>query len=182
RSKKILRKSDHDGDDKDVDPSARLNQGKKTKRKRTKELESSKKTSTTKETSKGNALTKGSKFDKSVHAEESIAEPTEEHDLFKQPPRPPNLDPEWNTHQVIDNHPEQPWFNDMVYAEKGPLTFGKLLATPIDFSKFAMKRLKIDKLTKAHLVGLIYNLLKGTCQSSIELEYNMEECYKALSD
>ncbi|GJX68928.1 hypothetical protein Tco_0304655, partial [Tanacetum coccineum] len=40
----------------------------------------------------------------------------------------------------------------------------------------------IDKLTKARLVGPIYNLLKGTCQSSIELEYNMEECYKALSD
>nr|GEU59561.1 hypothetical protein [Tanacetum cinerariifolium] len=29
---------------------------------------------------------------------------------------------------------------------------------------------------------MVYNLLKGTCQSSIELEYNMEECYKALSD
>ncbi|GJV05467.1 hypothetical protein Tco_1343123 [Tanacetum coccineum] len=24
--------------------------------------------------------------------------------------------------------------------------------------------------------------MKGTCQSSIELEYNMEECYKALSN
>ncbi|GJZ58634.1 hypothetical protein Tco_0614450 [Tanacetum coccineum] len=32
------------------------------------------------------------------------------------------------------------------------------------------------------LVGPVYNLLKGTCQSSIELEYNMEECYKALTD
>ncbi|GJZ63141.1 hypothetical protein Tco_0619562 [Tanacetum coccineum] len=45
-----------------------------------------------------------------------------------------------------------------------------------------MNRLKINKLTKAHLVGLVYNLLKGTCQSSIELEYNMKECYKALSN
>ncbi|GJZ06894.1 hypothetical protein Tco_0540687 [Tanacetum coccineum] len=49
-------------------------------------------------------------------------------------------------------------------------------------SKFAMNHLKIDKLTKAHLVGSVYNLLKGTCQSSIGLKYNMEECYKALSD
>nr|GEY19598.1 hypothetical protein [Tanacetum cinerariifolium] len=39
-----------------------------------------------------------------------------------------------------------------------------------------------EKITKANLVGLVYKLLKGTCQSSIELEYNMEECYKALSD
>ncbi|GKC49784.1 hypothetical protein Tco_1072529 [Tanacetum coccineum] len=45
-----------------------------------------------------------------------------------------------------------------------------------------MNRLKIDKLTKAHLVGTIYELLNGTCQSSNKLEYNIEECYKALSD
>ncbi|GJX59455.1 hypothetical protein Tco_0290845 [Tanacetum coccineum] len=56
------------------------------------------------------------------------------------------------------------------------------MATPIHFSKFTMNRLKIDKLTKAHLVGLAYNLLKGTCQSSIKLEYNMKECYKAFFD
>nr|GEU96958.1 hypothetical protein [Tanacetum cinerariifolium] len=74
--KKILKKRDHDGDDKDEDPFAGPNQGKKTKRSRTKESESSKKISTTKETSKGNFLTKGSKSDKYVHAEESVAEPT----------------------------------------------------------------------------------------------------------
>ncbi|GJU32856.1 hypothetical protein Tco_1176445 [Tanacetum coccineum] len=45
-----------------------------------------------------------------------------------------------------------------------------------------MNRLKINKLTKADLVGPVYKLLKGTCQSSIKLEYDMEECYKALSD
>nr|GFA12662.1 hypothetical protein [Tanacetum cinerariifolium] len=39
-----------------------------------------------------------------------------------------------------------------------------------------------DKITKAVLVGPVYNILKDTCQSSIELEYNMEECYKALSN
>ncbi|GJU68487.1 hypothetical protein Tco_1254746 [Tanacetum coccineum] len=70
----------------------------------------------------------------------------------------------------------------MLSAVKDPLTFDELMATPIDFSKFAMNRLKIDKLTKAHLVRPVYNILNDTCQSSIELEYNMEECYKALSD
>nr|GEW30593.1 reverse transcriptase domain-containing protein [Tanacetum cinerariifolium] len=39
-----------------------------------------------------------------------------------------------------------------------------------------------DKITKVNLVGPFYNLLKGTCQSSIELAYNMKECYKALTD
>ncbi|GKE13724.1 hypothetical protein Tco_1421301, partial [Tanacetum coccineum] len=74
----LPKKRDHDGDDKDEDPSAGPNQGKKTKRRRTKESKSTKKTSTTKETSKGNSLTKGSKSDKSVHTEESVVEPTEE--------------------------------------------------------------------------------------------------------
>ncbi|GJV91361.1 hypothetical protein Tco_1539174 [Tanacetum coccineum] len=45
-----------------------------------------------------------------------------------------------------------------------------------------MNRLKIDNLTQAHLVGPVYELLKGTCTSRIELEYNMEECFKELTD
>ncbi|GJZ67218.1 hypothetical protein Tco_0630458 [Tanacetum coccineum] len=102
---------------------------------------------------------------------------------FKQSPRPPTPDPEWDKGKaIVDDQPEQTWFNDLVYAENDPLTFDELMATPIDFSKFAMNHLKLDKITKADLVRPVYKLLKGTCQSSIELEYNMEECYKALSD
>ncbi|GJU08923.1 hypothetical protein Tco_1125353 [Tanacetum coccineum] len=52
--------------DEDEDNSARPNPGKKTKRRRTKESESSKKTSTTKETSRCKASTKGSKAQKDV--------------------------------------------------------------------------------------------------------------------
>ncbi|GKC71833.1 hypothetical protein Tco_1117716 [Tanacetum coccineum] len=70
----------------------------------------------------------------------------------------------------------------MVSAAKDSFTFDELMATLIDFSKYAMNRLKIDNLTQAHLVGPVYELLKGTCTSSIELEYNMEECFKALTD
>ncbi|GKE74597.1 hypothetical protein Tco_1536638 [Tanacetum coccineum] len=103
------------------------------------------------------------------------------YDWFKQPHRPPTLDLKWNKHQVVDDQPKQSCFNNMVFVVKDPLTFDELMATPIDLSKYAMNCLKIDKLTKAHLVGPVYNLIKGTCQSSIELEYNMEECYKALS-
>ncbi|GJW98267.1 hypothetical protein Tco_0180075 [Tanacetum coccineum] len=56
------------------------------------------------------------------------------------------------------------------------------MAILIDFSKYAMNRLKIDNLTQAHLVGPIYELLKGTCKRIIELKYNMEECFKALTN
>ncbi|GKF26182.1 hypothetical protein Tco_0082076, partial [Tanacetum coccineum] len=187
----------------------------KTKRRRTKELESSKKSSTSKDTSKGNSPPKTLKSDTFVHAEEIVIELTEEvnmdaatenvvndadqtqddskahtksdpnHDWFKQPPQPPQpptLDPEWNKCQVVDDQPEQPWFNNMLSAQKDTLIINELMATPIDFSNFAKNRLKLDKITKADLVGPVYNLLKGTCQSNIELEYNMKECFKALTD
>ncbi|GKB06098.1 hypothetical protein Tco_0834331 [Tanacetum coccineum] len=54
--------------------------------------------------------------------------------------------------------------------------------TPIDFSAFAMNNLKIDNLTKEIVVGPAYNLLKGTCKSYMELDYTMEEGYRALSE
>nr|GEV12761.1 hypothetical protein [Tanacetum cinerariifolium] len=54
------------------------------------------------------------------------------------------------------------------------------MATPIDFSKFTMNHINLDKINKAYLVGLVYKLIKGTCKSSIELEYNMDQCYNAL--
>ncbi|GJV04144.1 hypothetical protein Tco_1337713 [Tanacetum coccineum] len=45
-----------------------------------------------------------------------------------------------------------------------------------------MNRLKLNKIIRADLVGPVFNLLKGTCKSCVELEYNMEECYRALID
>ncbi|GJW24038.1 hypothetical protein Tco_0037849 [Tanacetum coccineum] len=70
----------------------------------------------------------------------------------------------------------------MVSAAKDPLTFDELMATSIDFFKYAINRLKIDNLTQAHLVGPVYELLKAICKSNIKLEYNMEECFKPLTD
>ncbi|GJQ89069.1 hypothetical protein Tco_0000208 [Tanacetum coccineum] len=39
---------------------------------------------------------------------------------------------------------------------------------------------KIENLTQEVLLGPAFRLLKGTCSSYAELEYNFEECYKAL--
>ncbi|GKC95456.1 retrovirus-related pol polyprotein from transposon TNT 1-94 [Tanacetum coccineum] len=168
------------------------------------------KVSTSKESSKGKSPAKTSKSGKYVTTEEPVKmasddieqivddvvtdvyqildnltqtkDKAQKKDRFKQPPRPPTPDLEWNKRQVVDDQSEQPWFNNMVSAAKDPLTLDELMATLIDFSKYAMNRLKIDNLTQAHLVGLVYGLLKGTCKSNIELEYNMEECFKALID
>ncbi|GJS07968.1 hypothetical protein Tco_0364764 [Tanacetum coccineum] len=152
----------------DEDPPAGPNQGKKTKRRRKKESESSKKPSSTKETLKGQALTKGSKTGKSASAKETVEGPiakvvmddarddvahddnqpqdtsepktrkTLNPDWFKQPPRPPTPDPKWNKHQVVLDQPAQPWFNQMVFVSKDPLTFNDPMATPIDFSKYPL--------------------------------------------
>ncbi|GKD18278.1 hypothetical protein Tco_1207436 [Tanacetum coccineum] len=70
----------------------------------------------------------------------------------------------------------------MVQVEKPPLTFDELMSTPIDFSTFAMNRLKLKNITREVLVGPVFNLLKGTCKSCVELKCNMEECYRALTD
>ncbi|GKA98351.1 hypothetical protein Tco_0826288 [Tanacetum coccineum] len=56
------------------------------------------------------------------------------------------------------------------------------MATPIDFFKYVLNRLKIDNLTQDILLGPTYNLLKGTCSSNIELEYHFQECFNALTD
>ncbi|GJT76025.1 hypothetical protein Tco_1042750 [Tanacetum coccineum] len=70
----------------------------------------------------------------------------------------------------------------MVSATKDPLTFDDLMATPINFSKYVLNRLKIDNLTQDILLGPAYNLLKGTCSSSIKLKYRFQECFNALTD
>ncbi|GJV37739.1 hypothetical protein Tco_1410216 [Tanacetum coccineum] len=70
----------------------------------------------------------------------------------------------------------------MVSASKDPLTFNDLMATPIDFYKYMLNGLKIENLTQDILLGPAFNLLKGTCSSSIELEYNFQECFNALTD
>ncbi|GJW53051.1 hypothetical protein Tco_0097136 [Tanacetum coccineum] len=67
-------------------------------------------------------------------------------------------------------------------AEKPSKTFDELMSTPIDFSTFIMNGLKINNLTQETLLGPAFKLLKGTRSNYVELEYDFEECYKALSE
>ncbi|GJR81351.1 hypothetical protein Tco_0152136 [Tanacetum coccineum] len=175
------------------------------KRKTSKDAESPKKPKST-GSSKSNTTSQPKSTGKSVQAEETIFEAADtdmpfnqEDDMgntddqpnvdaaskvawFKKPQRDPTPDPEWNKGKSVDNEAAQNWLIDLTNAKNPLLTFDDLMSTPIDFSAFAMNRLKISKLTKADLVGPVYNLLKGTCKSCVELEYNMEECYRSLSD
>ncbi|GJU93959.1 hypothetical protein Tco_1318715 [Tanacetum coccineum] len=96
--------------------------------------------------------------------------------------KPPTPDSEWNKGKTVDNKQTQKWLSDLEKAETSSKTFDDLMSTLIDFSAFVMNLLQISNLTQDILVGLTYKLLKGTCRSYVRLEYNMEECYKALTD
>nr|GFA03308.1 hypothetical protein [Tanacetum cinerariifolium] len=61
-------------------------------------------------------------------------------------------------------------------------SFNELLDTPIDFSNFIINRLDVDTLTPELLAGPTYELIRGSCNSLTELEYHLEEVYKATTD
>ncbi|GKB00261.1 hypothetical protein Tco_0828254, partial [Tanacetum coccineum] len=137
-------------------------------------------------TSKGTTKLQPKSTGKFAQAKETVFEAgdtqADPKDWFKKPKRPPTPDPEWNEYKTVDSKPTQKWLSDLAKAKKSSKTFDDLISTPIDFSAFAMNRLQISDLTQDILVGPAYKLLKGTCRSYVELEYNMEECYKALND
>ncbi|GJR21025.1 hypothetical protein Tco_0969552 [Tanacetum coccineum] len=56
------------------------------------------------------------------------------------------------------------------------------MSTPINFSAFIMNGLKINNHTQETLLGPTFRLLKGTRSNYAELEYDFEECHKALSE
>nr|GEW14794.1 hypothetical protein [Tanacetum cinerariifolium] len=80
---------------------------------------------------------------------------------FKKAPRPETLNRDWNTVKTINDTPKQSWFNEMVQAGKPSLMFDELMSTPIHFSAFAMNRLKLNKIKREVLVGIVFNLSKG---------------------
>nr|GEU66866.1 retrovirus-related Pol polyprotein from transposon TNT 1-94 [Tanacetum cinerariifolium] len=61
-------------------------------------------------------------------------------------------------------------------------SFNDLMDTPLDYSNFLSNRLKVDTLTPELLVGPTYELIKGLCKSLVELEYHLEEVFKATTD
>ncbi|GJR92002.1 retrovirus-related pol polyprotein from transposon TNT 1-94 [Tanacetum coccineum] len=77
-------------------------------------------------------------------------------DWFQKPAKPPTPD-----------HPRE--------------LFNELMDTPLDFSAFVMNRHKVDTLTPELLIGPTFELMKGSCKSLIELEYFLEEVYKATT-
>nr|GFA74410.1 hypothetical protein [Tanacetum cinerariifolium] len=76
----------------------------------------------------------------------------------------------------------QSWITDLARQTDARSLFNKLLDTPIDFSNFIMNRLNVDTLTLELLACPTYELMRGSCTSLTELEYHLEEVYKATTD
>nr|GEU75409.1 hypothetical protein [Tanacetum cinerariifolium] len=115
---------------------SKVEDGKKTKRRRTKESESSKKPPTTNETPKGKASSKGSKADESASANKHVKEPIAEVVM------------DYTSDDVVhdDDQPQDSYepktaktLNPEYSVTKDPHTFNDLMATPIDFSKIELE-------------------------------------------
>nr|GFA43095.1 hypothetical protein [Tanacetum cinerariifolium] len=90
-----------------------------------------------------------------------------------QPTAQTSQHPEWFSQSRKPSTPDRDW-NKTLPAVQGN--------TPIDFSNFIMNRLCVDTLNPKLLAGPTYELMRGSCTSLTELEYHLEEVYKATTD
>ncbi|GJT08741.1 hypothetical protein Tco_0843203 [Tanacetum coccineum] len=178
-------------EDKDEEPFAGSNRGTKRRRsyKETKSTnEPTHKESRTTSYSRGASKSQLTDLDDSTHQEfntgdEDVIPTTEAQDERQwHPSSSPTPDHEWHLTKTVSNLPPQPWITHLAQAAGLQSLFDKLMATHIDFSAFMMNRLKIDYLTQELLTGPTYDLMKGSCKSVTELEYHLEEVFKATND
>nr|GEZ10399.1 hypothetical protein [Tanacetum cinerariifolium] len=177
----LKRRRDDDAD-KDEEPSAGSDRGSK-RRREGKEPESA---SAPKEkaTRSAGKSTHGSKSQQTSASESAIAEGPMKTTFEMEEPSHPEFetDRDWNktfpgTHESI-----QPWISDLAKLSDSRTSFNELMDTPVDFSTFLMNQLKVDTLTPELLGGPTYELMKGSCKSLVELEFFLEEVYKATTD
>nr|GFB09918.1 hypothetical protein [Tanacetum cinerariifolium] len=88
----------------------------------------------------------------------------------------------WNKTLLATHGSSQPWISDLDKQADSRTSFNELMDTCVDFSAFLMNRLNVDTLTPEFLVGPTYELIKGSCKSLVELEFFLEEVYKAKAD
>nr|GFA59837.1 hypothetical protein [Tanacetum cinerariifolium] len=92
------------------------------------------------------------------------------------------LHPVFDTALPASQEDPQSWISDLAMQTDARSSFNELLDTPIDFSNFIMHRLNVDTWTPNLLAGPTYELMRGSCSSLTELEYHLEEVYKATTD
>nr|GFA33720.1 hypothetical protein [Tanacetum cinerariifolium] len=114
--------------------------------------------------------------------DQPIVQTSQHPEWFSQTRKPPTPDRDWNKTLPAVQGSAQSWISVLAKQADAHSSFNELLDTPIDFSNFIMNRLGIDTLTPKLLAGPTYELMRGSCNSLIELEYHLEEVYKATTD
>nr|GFC69239.1 hypothetical protein [Tanacetum cinerariifolium] len=114
--------------------------------------------------------------------DQPIVQTSQHPEWFSQPRRPPSPDRAWNTTLPAAQGDAQSWISDLARQTDACSSFNELFDTPIDFFNFIMHRLNVDTLTPDLLAGPTYELMRGSCTSLTELEYHLEEVYKATTD
>nr|GEV32007.1 uncharacterized mitochondrial protein AtMg00810-like [Tanacetum cinerariifolium] len=168
----LKRRRDDDAD-KDDEPSAGPDWGSKRRRER-KEPESAS-TLQEKTTRSAGKSTQRSESRQTLASESTTAEEPMQATFEIEEPSHPEF--EIDTHGSI-----QPWISELAKQTDFRSSFNELMDTPMDFSNFLLNRLKVDTLTSKLLAGPTYELMKGSCKSLVELEFFLEEIYKATTD
>nr|GEV66482.1 hypothetical protein [Tanacetum cinerariifolium] len=114
--------------------------------------------------------------------DQPIVQSSQHPEWFSQQQKPPFLDRAWNKTVPAVHESIQPWISELAKQADTRSFFNELMDTPLDFSNFLINRLKVDALTPELLAGPTYELIKGSCKSLIELEYHLEEVFKATTD
>nr|GEZ28910.1 hypothetical protein [Tanacetum cinerariifolium] len=130
-----------------------------------------------------NGSDRGSKRRRAGAADDqSVAEASQHSEWFQKQNKPPTLDRAWKKALPATHGSIQPWISDLAKQADSRALFNELMDTPVDFSAFFMNRLNVDTLTPELLAGPTYELMKGSCKSLVELEFFLEEVYKATTD
>nr|GEX36216.1 hypothetical protein [Tanacetum cinerariifolium] len=111
-----------------------------------------------------------------------IVQSSQHPEWFPLQQKPPTSDRDWNKTLPAIHGSIQPWISELAKQADSRSSFNKLMDTPLDFSNFLINRLKVDTLTSKLLAGPTYELMKGSCKSLVELEYHLEEVFKATTD
>nr|GEY65534.1 hypothetical protein [Tanacetum cinerariifolium] len=114
--------------------------------------------------------------------DQPIVQTSQHPEWFSQPRRPLSPDRDWNKTLPAAQGDAQSWISDLAKQTDARSSFNELFDTPINFSNFIMNQLNVDTLTPALLAGPTYELMRGSCTSLTELEYHLEEVYKATTD
>nr|GEU68071.1 L10-interacting MYB domain-containing protein-like [Tanacetum cinerariifolium] len=180
----VTLKRRRDDKDKDEEPSTRSNWG-------SKRIRAGKEPESTSALKDKTSKTTGNKdLEEPAHQEFETRgtkdQPNEEAaqlpEWFQKPTKPLSPDRDWNKTLPDTHGPVQPWLSSLAQMEDPRESFNELVDTPLDFTRFVMNRLKVDTLTLELLASPTFELMKGSCKSLVELEYFLEEVYKATTD